>query len=431
MSTAWLKQLIDNNDRLGFAQALDNRMLKGFAAGNVANDGNLLHAVIRAGWEEMVLPLIGAGADVHARDARGDTPLHLAGEAKMPAATQILIEHGADINARAGAPDSALPPRGWGDTPLHRAIEGGNVFCLMLLLSAGADPKIKTPPQGHGMNAWHRAAQSDNPALIDALLAHPDHAHMNDTCEMGKTHADAFRLALHAGHAATVQRLIDHGVNINGRDTEGHTPLHWLLMHRKTRAEALPMVRLLLRHGADGDKAANLWGETPLMVSAKADFPEAMRLLLDKGADVTRRSNYHETALHFAAHHYTVDTINVLLDAGADVNAVDRIGQTPLHIAAHHNRRDVVKTLLARGADPLVRDKRGRTPDMICQSPVQEFTRAMVLKAQDEWRKGVRPVLENGRLRRKFARAGKRGGQNNLRRPYIKKPPSNDGGYQP
>lgn len=431
MSTAWLKSLIDQNDRAGFSRALENPMLRSFAAGNVGTDGNLLHAAIRAGWEEAIAPLITAGADINARDARAETVLHLAAGAGMAAGTKTLIAAGADIHARAGVPDSAQPPAGWGDTPLHRAVDSGNADCLRALLDAGADPKAKTPPQKGGMNAWHRAAQSDNPDMIGILLQHPDHARMNDTCDIGKTHADTFRLALQAGHAPTVQRLIDHGVNINGRDSEGHTPLHWLLMHRKTRAEALPMIRLLLRHGADGDKAANLWGETPLMISAKADFPEAMRLLLDKGADVTRRSNYHETALHFAAHHYTVDTINILLDAGADVNALDRIGQTPLHIAAHHNRRDVVRTLLANDADPLVRDKRGRTPDMICQAPNQEFTRAMVLKAQDEWRKGARPVLENGRLRRKFGRAGRRGAQNNLRRPYIKKPPSNDGGYQP
>ncbi|MDP2204774.1 MAG: ankyrin repeat domain-containing protein [Alphaproteobacteria bacterium] len=223
---------------------------------------------------------------------------------------------------------------------------------------------------------------------------------MNDFCDHGKTRADTFRLALKAGHAPVVRRLISHGIDINCRDSEGHTPLHWLLLHRSTRAEALPMIRLLLQNGADGDKATNLWGETPLMVAAKADFPEAMHLLLDQGADAARRSQFLETALHFAARHYTAETIHLLIDAGADINAPDRTRQTALHIAAYHNRRDVVKTLIARGADPTITDARGRTPDRLCLSPTQINTHRLVLKAQEDWlRKNQK---HGGRLRGRF-----------------------------
>jgi serine/threonine-protein phosphatase 6 regulatory ankyrin repeat subunit A/serine/threonine-protein phosphatase 6 regulatory ankyrin repeat subunit B len=194
--------------------------------------------------------------------------------------------------------------------------------------------------------------------------------------------------------------LISHGIDINRRDSEGHTPLHWLLLHRSTRAEALPMIRLLLQNGADGDKAANLWGETPLMIAAKADFPEAMHMLLDQGADAARRSQFLETALHFAAHHYTAETIHLLVGAGADINAPDRTGQTALHIAAHHNRRDVVKTLIARGADPTLKDTRGRTPERLCLSPTQVNTHRLILKAQEDWAR--KNQKHGGRLRSGF-----------------------------
>jgi ankyrin repeat protein len=264
-------------------------------------------------------------------------------------------------------------------------VQGGHAETVKFLLAQGADPTLVSPAAKGGMNAWHMAAEGDSIAVLDLLLAQAGAGHMNDFCECGQARADAFRLALRAGRAPIVRRLIAHGIDINRRDSEGHTPLHWLLLHRSTRTEALPMVRLLLQNGADGDKAENLWGETPLMVAAKADFPEAMHLLLDQGADAARRSRFLETALHFAARHYTAETIRLLLDAGADIAAPDRTGQTALHIAAQHNRRDVVKTLLARGADPTARDRRGRTPDKLCLSPVQVNTHRMIVKAQEEW----------------------------------------------
>ena len=145
MSTAWLKSLIDQNDRAGFSRALENPMLRSFAAGNVGTDGNLLHAAIRAGWEEAIAPLITAGADINARDARAETVLHLAAGAGMAAGTKTLIAAGADIHARAGVPDSAQPPAGWGDTPLHRAVDSGNADCLRALLDAGAAAFIFVP----------------------------------------------------------------------------------------------------------------------------------------------------------------------------------------------------------------------------------------------------------------------------------------------
>ncbi len=430
MSGAYLRSLIAAGDKAALMDALDNPVLSAFADDIDDKGRSLLHAALAADMPDAVPALMAAGARARTADAQGRTALHLAAEKGYADICRLLLDAGLDINARAGGGRFEGPAAGMGDTALHLAIEGGHVDTAALLMARGANPVLKNPDNKDGLNAWHAAAKCDNPAMIDLLLAHPEHARMNDFCAQGRTHADAFRLALREGHGAVVQRFIDHGIDVNRRDSEGHTPLHWLILHRKTRAEALPMLKLLLKNGADGDKAANLWGETPLMVAAKADFPEAMQLLLDKGADVTRLSNFRETALHFAARHYTVETIHILLDHGADINAPDRIGQTALHIAAHHNRRDVVKTLVAHGANPLLKDQRGRTPDLLCQAPVQETTRAIVVQAQDVWRKGGRPVLENGRLRRRFnlqTRSARRAGPPR----FDKKPPSNGGGYQP
>jgi predicted component of type VI protein secretion system len=72
--------------------------------------------------------LIEAGADVNARDGMGQTPLMFATRNSTPEVVTLLIEAGADVNARASS----------GRTPLSRA--NGRVFpeIIKILKAAGA-----------------------------------------------------------------------------------------------------------------------------------------------------------------------------------------------------------------------------------------------------------------------------------------------------
>lgn len=70
--------------------------------------------------------LIAGGEKVNARNASGNTPLHLVQSA---AVALVLLRHGADVNARGQD----------GITPLHAAAEKGRVDVAAVLLGAGAD----------------------------------------------------------------------------------------------------------------------------------------------------------------------------------------------------------------------------------------------------------------------------------------------------
>jgi len=66
----------------------------------------------------------------------------------------------------------------------------------------------------------------------------------------------------------------------------------------------------------------------------------------------------------------TLEAVKLLLDLGADVDAVDNNGDTAMHGAAYGNFPTVVQLLAERGADPNVwkrANKQGRTPLYIAE----------------------------------------------------------------
>lgn len=420
-SRSVLQVLVDQGQKDRLLQKLSAPDAETLRDINAQDDNGraLLHDLALLGWTDLIPLAVACGAETERGDIDGFTPLHVA------AATGQLPSIGA--LARAGA-DMDAPANGHAQTPLHIAIMFGQYGSFDTLLQNNACPVARNPKGDvDGKNAYHYAA-TEPPQFMARLLAHPDAAHLAahlyDRHATGNMWADAFRLALKASNMPVVKLLADYGVDMNAKDHEGLTPLTWLLGHRETRAEALPFIRFLLQHGADGDKAVNQWGETPLMLAAKADFAEAVQLLLDRGADPARKNHFDETALHFACHHYTTATVTALLNAGADVNAQDRTHQTPLHIAAHKNRRDVVKTLLDADADPLMKDRRGRTPDALCQAPVQEVTRNMVLQRQKTYQLQRQKLYQKrGYAKKGFNRSGRGKSRFELMREARRKKP--------
>ncbi len=100
---------------------------------------------------------------------------------------------------------------------------------------------------------------------------------------------------------------------------------------------------------------------TPLMYAAENGSVEAMRLLLDRGADVNAQNAFGSTALMWSVS--DAAKVRLLLDHGAEVSTAARSGRTALIIAAFTNpSAEVVRLLLAKGAKVDVMDKRHVTP---------------------------------------------------------------------
>lgn len=124
--------------------------------------------------------LAGDPALVHARHD-GFTPLHLAIFGRRPEACRVLLEHGADVNARSDGEIARVPPLG--TAAFVRSSE-----LARLLLDAGAD--VNGQGEG-GFTALHTAAANGDAELARLLLERGADPSVADGA--GKTPADLAR----------------------------------------------------------------------------------------------------------------------------------------------------------------------------------------------------------------------------------------------
>jgi ankyrin repeat protein len=267
---------------------------------------------------------------------------------------ELLIEHGADVEARSNG----------GFTPLLFAVRHGDGESVAWLLGAGASPNEK-------------AADGTPVSFVAILNAHYDLA--------------AF--------------LLSHGADPDARDKTGQTLLHALVAARndpgsqfqrppvQTGAlDTAALMRVLMARGANPnartskadtpatrkadsiDTRVNLEGATPFLLAALNSDIGAMRILSAAGADPRVPTYENTTALMVAAGlgskprdggpspAAVLAAVRLVVDLGGDVNAVNVHGQTALHGAVYRGVGEVIEFLVARGSALDARDSRGRTP---------------------------------------------------------------------
>jgi ankyrin repeat protein len=177
----------------------------------------------------------------------------------------------------------------------------------------------------------------------------------------GRADAPAQAAAASQGDLATLRRLLDAGVPVDGRDARGRTAL--LLA---THANRIDAARLLIERGADVNAKDDMQ-DSPFLYAGAEGRLEILRMTLAAGADLKSTNRYGGTALIPAAHHGHVQVVRELLKTAIDVDHVNRLGWTALLEAiilgdggAAHT--EIVRLLVARGANVQLADAQGVTP---------------------------------------------------------------------
>ena len=296
-----------------------------------------LMLVVRTGQVDAAEVLIDAGADVNAKENwAGQTALMWAGAQVQPEMVKLLLANGAQVEARSTVREwtrkVSSEPRPkelaqGGLTPLMFAARTGCIECAELLLDAGADINLTDP---YGVT----------PLVVATLNLQNDFA----------------------------AYLVEKGADINQWDLYGRTPLYVAIdmmdypppqgpARGRDSAEpmsGLQLAELLLDRGANPNSQLKQWrppfvrlargqdntlatGATPLLRAAHASDAAAVKLLLAHRALVDLPNASGITPLMAAAgvgvsqntsrakkktEAASVEVARLLIDAGADVNRV-------------------------------------------------------------------------------------------------------------
>ena len=374
----------------------------------------VLMTAARAGNLDIVSLLLAQHPDVNARESsKGQTALMLAVANKHSAVVEALIAANADVNAASTG----------GSTPLHFAVQQGDVRTAKRLLAAGAD-----------VHATMTVRQIDNQfvsGVVDTLdgltplwlaiqTCRQDGPEFSGAARSVGTKRHSGRLEPHPlslscpVHEELGALFLDHGADPNQPDGSRIPPLH-----RAAQTGMKNLVAALLSHGADPNarvpadasqiprkigpnaRAINPLpiGATPFFVAAWTHHPEVMQVLLAANADPHMTADDKTTPLMAAAGvsgrppmGYTdildtpkmLEAVQVALNEGADINAVNDPGQTAMHGAAKMSgwrlvasdvraraSTELIQLLADNGAKVDVEDNEGETPLSLADAPAE------------------------------------------------------------
>ena len=339
----------------------------------------------------VVATLLAAGADPDTAMPGGETALMTAARAGPPAVVRLLLEHGADPDAR----DDLS-----GQTALMWAAARNNAAAIDSLIAHGADVHARTPrqdpvasrsffssPPATGFTALLFAVRAGQLEATRVLL--DAGADVNETLSDKQS---ALVVAAANANWELASYLLDRGADPNLAGA-GWNALHQTVRTRRPnpsggqagpiptgQIDSIDVVRKLIADGVDlnarmtrngmkdGQRSRlNRLGATAFFLAAKNTDVEAMRVLVEAGADPLIPSADHTTPLMVAAgvaifipgedggslpsqEAEMLDAVRMCVELGTDVNAVNDRHETALHGVAYRGVNAIVDYLVAEGA---------------------------------------------------------------------------------
>jgi ankyrin repeat protein len=294
----------------------------------------------------------------------GESPIHLAIESGNIQVFQELLE----------AEEARLIFRGEQENLINIAAERGHVPLLNHVFSGAYIRGIGSSSNRIFQRLMKSTIIWENDRVVDALLNNGLSCDIKDTEGLMPLHN-----AAKYGNRETVGLMIEAGAAIDSIASSGGTPLLIAIRaENRSACESLlelnanpdvadddgltPLslacelggyesVKLLLQYSADIG-AVNSSGQTVLHTSVRS--PEMMSILLEKDQGkhyINAVDTRHQTPLLSAASSGINRTVGYLLDANADLHHTDEDGYTALHLAVIGGHLETIKILIDKGAD--------------------------------------------------------------------------------
>jgi hypothetical protein len=176
------------------------------------------------------------------------------------------------------------------------AIKRDDAGTVRSLLQRGFDPNTPNP---EGFDGLYLALRDESMKVAQVLADWPK-ANVDTRTLQDET---PLMMACLRGHADIARKLIARGADVN---KPGWAPLHYAATNGSTA-----IIQMLLDENAYID-AASPNGTTPLMMAAMYGTPDAVKQLLEAGADPTIKNQLGLTALDFAKRGERRDAIELI-----------------------------------------------------------------------------------------------------------------------
>ncbi|CAG5084194.1 Oidioi.mRNA.OKI2018_I69.PAR.g10575.t1.cds [Oikopleura dioica] len=272
---------------------------------------------------------------------------------------------------------------GW--TPLMQACHQGHYDCVQLLLAHGANVNATTPL---GNNALAVATGSGFEKIIETLIAADVFI---DRDELTSSIVNPLHLAVLQSRDDIVKVLLRQGINGNVRNKF----TQWTPLMTAAVSGEICTARLLFKNEIDGEKTntngqnaasiarkcknSELAGfidrktlqnlsnsqeikETIISAVKKGDELAVKKLLLDDASLANSQSKDAATPLMYASMFGFINLVEILLENGADIDAKDyENGWTALMQATYYGQAQIAKYLILSGANVNLRAKNGLT----------------------------------------------------------------------
>lgn len=207
--------------------------------------------------------LLKSGGNPNAKNREGTQALSLSAMLGMTDMSRLLVEHDAQVCA-------VDPHTKW--TALHWAAQGNDSHLCKLLIERGADVNARASAD---MTPLLAASSVDALQVCRLLLSHG--ASVEDS---SMTQATPLFKAAQANRLQNAQLFIEHGANLEAKNQKGLTPLRQASLNGHDR-----MCCLLAAHGADCSNEPMYKRLSKKQAAARGGFPDLLVKMLTDAPD--------------------------------------------------------------------------------------------------------------------------------------------------